>query len=203
LRQTSPVVLAFALLALATGGGCASTQQTSEADDVYHQGLAKAAGDTMGAIKIFEDGLGQYPGHIKMRFALGRLQYDTGEIQHVEERRAFAAARKAEDEGKTGDVQKLDREIQDRHAKALPFYRACRENLKIVVSKDDDNVRLAWAYEILMRCDVFFEDYKAAVDDLEKAIDLGHPQGEKLAEWQQFLSDLKAANGPAKKLFNY
>lgn len=203
-RPSHALALAAALILCAFAGtGCASTP-SAEAEDAYHNALAKSAGDTMGAIKICEEGLTSYPSFTKMRFLLARLQYDTGEVQHLEERRAFAAARHAEEDGKTpGDVQKFEREAQDRHQKALPFYRACRENLRLVVSKEEDTIRLAWAYQLLTKCDVFFDDYKTAIEDLEKAIEVGKPQGEKLIEWQGLLGDLKSAAGGKNKPTNY
>jgi hypothetical protein len=196
-RRSRSWVVALAFLAIA-GAGCSSSQKESDADVAYRQGLARSQGDTMGAIKIFEDGLTSYPDHTRMRFALARLQYDTGEVQHIEERRAVAATRNASEEGHASDVPKLEREAQDHHAKALPFYRACRENLRLVVAKDDDSIRQGWAYELLMRCDIFFEDYKQAVDDLQKAIDRGNPQGQKLSDWQEILKQLKTLSGERK-----
>jgi tetratricopeptide (TPR) repeat protein len=197
-----PLLPALAALLLALAAGCGSSQAQSDADDVYRQGVAKSSGDTLGAMKIFEDGLTNYPNHTRMRFALARLQYDTGEVQHLEERRANAAARHAEQDGHASDVQKLEHEAQDHHAKALPYYRACRENLKLVVANDGDSARKAWAYELLMRCDIFFEDYNQAATDLEKAIDIGKPTGQKLVEYQGFMKELKDQQGTRKPAAN-
>ncbi len=191
LRTLSTV---FVLLLLLAGPGCASAPP-QEAEDKYKEGLARAQTDTQGAMKIFEEGLGTYPNHHRMRFALARLQHDTGETQHLESLRLRHVARTAEEAGKPNDAQKASREAQDARNRALPFYRAAKENLLIVAKNDPDSVRQAWAYYILAKCDVFFEDYELAVEHLEKAIDLGHPAGQQLGQWQEMLASLKKEAG--------
>ncbi|MBI3724777.1 tetratricopeptide repeat protein [bacterium] len=178
--------------------GCSSSQ--TEADEVYRSGVAKSQGDTQGAIKIFEDGLSAYPNHHRMRFALARLYYDTGETEHLEERRAHLEGKKRQEEGKQADAQALEREAQDHRAKATPFYKNCRDHLKIVGTKDDDIVRRAWAYVILMKCDVFFDDWNQAADDLDRAIDLGtnHLPPQKLNEWKDYLRQLQQETSTKK-----
>jgi tetratricopeptide (TPR) repeat protein len=170
--------------------GCAA-KPSADSDETYKRGLSVANSDTAGAIKIFEDGLQADPRHYRMRFALARLQYDTGETQFLAERDAVRAARDFEENHKTADVQKAQHEAQDRHEKAFPFYRAARENLQIVVEKDQDDARKAWASELLMKCDMFFEDFDSAVIHLDKAIELGHPTGAKRLQMEEFLTELK------------
>jgi tetratricopeptide (TPR) repeat protein len=192
-----PLRTFFALAVLVALAGCAST--SPEADDTYRKGLSLANSDTAGAIKIFEDGVASYPKHNRMRFALARLQYDTGETQHLAERDAMALARTCQDQKRVQEAQKAERDAQDRHQKALPFYRAARENLKIVAENDPDEARDAWAYELLMKCDVFFEEYDTAADHLKKAIDMGRPSGAKLSAMQQYLAELRKESGRRDK----
>jgi tetratricopeptide (TPR) repeat protein len=180
----------FALALLTVSLGCAS-QSTPESEDAYRRGLSVANSDTAGAIKIFEDGLAADPKHHRMRFALARLQYDTGENQWLAERDAAQVAKRLEDDRKTADAAKARKEEQDRHQKALPFLRAARENLIVVIDNDTDQSRRAWAYLLCAKCDVFFEEFDKAADHLQKAIDLGRPTGAKLAQMQEFLASLK------------
>lgn len=192
--REEPLRTFFAVALLAVSVGCSSASST-DSDDAYRRGLSVANSDTAGAIKIFEEGLAADPKHTRMRFALARLQYDTGETQHLAERDALNVARALDEQHKTADAQKATREAQDRHQKALPFYRAARENLAIVADNDSDDARKAWAYELMMKCDVFFEEWSEAVTHLDKAIKLGKPQGAKLAAMQDFLADLKKQGG--------
>jgi hypothetical protein len=180
----------FAVALIAVSVGCAS-KPTPESEDAYRRGLSVANSDTAGAMKIFEEGLAGDPKHYRMRFALARLQYDTGETQWLAERDASQAARRAEDDRKAAEVTKAQRESGDRHQKALPFMRAARENLTVVIDNDLDQARRAWAYLLCAKCDVFFDDYDKASDHLQKAIDLGRPTGAKLAQMQEFLASLK------------
>ncbi len=192
-----PLRTFFTLALLAALAGCASS--SPEADDTYRKGLSLANSDTAGAIKIFEEGVGQYPKHHRMRFALARLQYDTGETQHLAERDAIALARTCQDQKRPQEAQKAERDAQDRHQKALPFYRAARENLRIVAENDPDEAREAWAYELLMKCDVFFEEYDVAADHLKRAIEMGRPSGAKLSAMQQYLAELRKENSRHEK----
>ncbi len=180
----------FAVALLAVSLGCASAP-TPESEDAYRRGLSVANSDTAGAIKIFEDGLQGDPKHHRMRFALARLQYDTGETQWLAERDAAQVARRLEDDRKTADAAKAHREGQDRHQKAVPFIRAARENLTVVIDNDTDTSRRAWAYLIVSKCDIFFDEFDKAADHLQKAIDLGRPTGAKLAAMKDFLATLK------------
>lgn len=171
--------------------GCSSNKPSPESEDTYRKGLSVANSDTAGAIKIFEDGLQADPRHHRMRFALARLQYDTGETQWIAERDASAAARRLDEDHKSSDAGKAKHEAQDRHQKALPFMRAARENLNVVIENDTDQPRRAWAYELVMKCDVFFDEFDKAAEHLQKAIDLGRPTGARLASMQEFLASLK------------
>jgi len=184
----------FALAFLIASLGCSSSG-SADSDETYRKGLSLANSDTAGAIKIFEDGLQADPRHTRMRFALARLQFDTGETQHIAERDAVTLARTYDEQKKAAEAQKAQREAQDRHQKAIPFYRAARENLTIVSENDNDQIRQAWAYELIMKCDVFFEEYDVATKHLQKAIDLGHPTGARLVAMQEFLVQLKGESG--------
>ena len=188
-RHLGALALGAALSLL--GAGCASSQP-AEAEEIYKDGQSKAQTDSQGAIKAYEAGLVNYPNHTRMRFALAQLQYEQGEVQHLEQLRLKAAARRFEDEGKTSDSQKTLRDAEDRKTKALPFYRAARDNFQIVAEHDSADLRRAWAYQLLVKCDVFFEDYEAAADHMDKAIDLGKPTGQKLAQYKEFQGSLKA-----------
>lgn len=180
----------FAVTLLALAVGC-SSKPTPESEDAYRRGLSVANSDTPGAIKIFEEGLQGDPKHHRMRFALARLQYDTGETQWLAERDAAQVARRLQDDRKTADAAKASHEAQDRHQKGLPFMRAARENLIVVIDNDTDQSRRAWAYELCMKCDIFFDDYEKATEHLQKAIDLGRPTGAKLSQMKDFLASLK------------
>jgi hypothetical protein len=185
-----PLRTFFAVALIALAAGCASPP-SAESEDTYRKALSMANSDTPGAIKLCEDGLQAEPKHHKMRFLLARLQYDTGETQWLAERDAATAARRFEEEKRPPEVAKATKEAQDRHQRALPFVRAARENLLIVIENDTEQARRAWAYEICMKCDVFFEEYDKASQHLQKAIDLGRPTGPRLAQMNEFLASLK------------
>jgi tetratricopeptide (TPR) repeat protein len=184
----------LAVLVLATWPaivGCASTGPQA-GDEEFQAGLQRAEkGDVQGAVKALEEGVQQYPNHLRMRFGLARLQYENGEKLHLEELNARLAASKLEEENRKGDASKYLREANDLHSKASPHYRAARENLKTVAQKTGDDIRAGWAYFLLMRCDVFFEDWDQGAEHLEKAIDKGKPTGSLLAQWQEFQRQLK------------
>jgi hypothetical protein len=184
----------LALLVLAAAallGGCASGPQAG--DDEYRAAIAMAdKGDTPGAIKALEEGYAQFPKHIRMCFALARLQYETGERYHQDELNAKFAAAKLEDEGRKGEAQKYTRDAADLRAKAVPWYRGARENLKSVVAKTSDDTRAGWAYYLLMRIDVFFEEWEQALEDMERAMEKGKPQGALSAQWQDYQRQLKS-----------
>lgn len=185
MRLAAVVLLAVALL-----GGCANGPQAG--DDEYRAALAMAdKGDTQGAIKALDEGYNQYPKHIRMCFALARLQYETGERYHQDELNSKFAAAKLDDENRKGEAQKYAREAIDLHAKAVPWYRAAREHLKTVVSKTGDDTRAGWAYYLLMRCDVFFEEWEQAVEDMDRAIEKGKPTGALAAQWSDFQKQIK------------
>lgn len=181
----------FALALIALAAGCVSSPPSAESEDTYKKALSVANSDTPGAIKLCEDGLQQDAKHHRMRFLLARLQYDTGETQWLAERDAAGAGRRFEEEKRAPEVAKATKEAQDRHQRALPFIRAARENLLIVIENDTEQARRAWAYEICMKCDIFFEEYDKASLHLQKAIDLGRPTGPRLAQMNEFLASLK------------
>jgi hypothetical protein len=159
-------------------------------------------GDTPGAIKALEEGYAQYPKHLRMCFALGRLQYETGERYHQDELGAKLAAAKLDDEGRKGESQKYTHDAADLRAKAVPWYRGARENLKTVASKTSDDARAGWAYYLLMRTDVFFEDWEQALEDMDRAIEKGKPQGALAAQWQDFHKQLKCQADRKKRSKN-
>jgi hypothetical protein len=169
--------------------GCASS---SAGEDEYHAGLQLAEkGDVAGAMRALEEGVVSFPSHLRMRFALARLQYESGEKLHLQELNARQGATKLEDDGKKAEAQKFVRDANDLHTKATPFYRSAHDNLKIVATKTGDDTRAGWAYYLLMRCDVFFQDWEPAQDDLEKAIDKGKPVGSQQAQWQDYMRVIK------------
>jgi tetratricopeptide (TPR) repeat protein len=192
LRTLSPLIFGALLAVVTLGGtGCSSQQQQADADEIDKRAVLTAQTDTQGAMQIWEEGLKAHPNNLKMRFHLGRIQYDTGEIQFIEERHCSRDARLLEDDGKLGEAQKKTAESRDRHAKGLPFYRAARDNLAIVAAKEPDSGRVAWTCYILAKCDIFFEDYDSASTHLDRAIELGHLTGSQLATWKEYLAEIK------------
>ena len=81
-------------------------------------------------------------------------------------------------------------------AGATPYYKAARSNLLIVVDDEPDDQRIAWAYYLLMRCSVFFQDWGDAHEEIEQAIVIGRPTGALLAQWREFQALLREKLGP-------
>lgn len=187
------------ILALALLAGCSSTEEDETGNATFRKGLQLAeAGDVAGAIRAFEAGVGEHPGHTRMRFELARLQYESGEAHHTRERRAIVAGAGYMEIGQRDQALANQREANEARAKATPYYQAARDNLRVVVDDESDPQLCGWAYYLLMRVDVFFEDWEAAVLDCEKAIELGKPTGHKLAqmrEYQQGLKDRRGVHG--------
>jgi hypothetical protein len=182
---------AWALALGALLGGCASAD-SAEGNDVFEHGLKQAeGGDVEGAIRTLGGGVSQYPDHTRMRFELARLQYETGEAWHVRERQAIRAAARFAEDGKRDEASANRREANEMRAKATPNYQAARDNLRVVVDDESDEHRTAWAYFLLCRVDVFFEDWEAAVHDMDKAIELGKPTGQQLAQMREYQQGLK------------
>lgn len=187
---TSIVTLAALLL-----GGCASAEDRP-GNDIFAAGLRQAEqGNLEAAIRTLSNGVAQYPDHTRMRFELARLQYETGEAHHLRERAAALAGARFAEQGRREEALANRREANEHRAKATPHYQAARENLRVVVDDESDPHLAAWAYYLLMRTNIFFEDWEAAARDIERAIELGKPTGPQLAQWRQFQQGLKERAG--------
>jgi tetratricopeptide (TPR) repeat protein len=187
------VQLGLALVALA--GGCASTEDAG-ANAKFKEGLAQAeAGNVEAAIRTLGNGVAEYPDHTRMRFELARLQYETGEAHHIRERQAVRAGARFAEQGRRDEALANRREANDHRAKATPHIQAARENLKIVVDDESDAHLQAWGYYLLMRTNIFFEDWEAAAHDIERAIERGKPTGPLLAQWREYQTGLRDRAG--------
>jgi tetratricopeptide (TPR) repeat protein len=182
---------ALLLGAVLLGAGCASGEEV-DADAAYKEGIKLAEdGNVAAAIASLQKGVDANPGHTRMRFELARLQYESGEGHHQRERQYMRRAAQFMDKGRRQEALGAKREAGSARSKALPYYNAARENLKIVVDEELDERRAAWGYYLLMRTDVFFEDYEAAYTHIEQAIVLGRPTGPLLAQWREYQAGLK------------
>ncbi len=183
------------LVAAAALTGCASTED-AEGNSVFSAGLKQAEqGNVEAAIRTLSNGVSQYPDHTRMRFELARLQYETGESHHLRERQAVRAGARFAEQGRREEALANRREANEHRAKATPHYQAARENLRVVVDDESDEHLAGWAYYVLMRTDVFFEDWEAAAKDIERAIELGKPTGPLLAQWRQYQQGVKERAG--------
>lgn len=186
---TSIIVLAALLT------GCASLEDQA-GNDVFAAGLKQAEqGNVDAAIRTLSNGVSQYPDHTRMRFELARLQYETGEAHHLRERQAVRAGARFAEQGRREEAVANRREANEHRAKATPHYQAARENLRVVVDDESDPHLAAWAHYVLMRTDIFFEDWEAAALDIERAIELGKPTGPLLAQWRQYQQGIKERAG--------
>ncbi len=186
-----PARAAFLLLALLLGPGCLLAPP-EEANGVFRVGLEQAeAGDTEAAIKTLQDGVSQYPTHLRMRFELARLQFDSGELHHAKERAAMLRAAASEEKGSLDEAKAQRSEAGKHRARALPFYQAARENLLYVTDHEDDDAQLGWAFYLLSRTLIFFEDWVGAHDALDRAIEHGKPPSSKLARWREYQAGLR------------
>lgn len=180
-------LLALAALALM---GCASSGTAG--NDVFEKGLREAeAGRVEAAIKTLSDGVKSHPGHWRMRFELGRLQYESGEAFHLDERRALRQSEEFLLQGEREKARANRRRASDLRAKATPYYQAARENLRIVVTEVEDEHKVAWASYILMRVDIFFEDWERAQEDIRRAIELGKPTGPQLRQFREYEAGIR------------
>ena len=192
LRAYVPLLLAVLILG---STGCASMTPASE--KIFKLGLEQAeSGNVMQALKTLRKGVVAHSGHVRMRFELARLQYETGESHHLRERQAMRKAARFLERGKREEALSRRRAANESRAKATPYYQAAKENLTIVVDDEAEERRVAWGYYLLMRVDVFFEDYEAAYEDIEQAILLGRPTGPLLAQWREYQAGLRERLGP-------
>lgn len=190
IRRTARLVLVAALLT-----GCASVED-QEGNDVFAAGLKQAEqGNVDAAIRTLSNGVSQYPDHTRMRFELARLQYETGEAHHLRERQAVRAGARFAEQGRREEALANRREANEHRAKATPHYQAARENLRVVVDDESDEHLAGWAYYVLMRTDIFFEDWETAAQDIQRAIELGKPTGPLLAQWREYQQGLKERAG--------
>lgn len=195
LRRAWPLLLGVLVLGSA---GCASSPLAGE--KIFKTGLEQAeSGNVKEAMKTLEKGVSAHPDHVAMRFELARLQYETGESHHLIERQSMRKAARFLERGKREEALSNRRKANEGRAKATPFYRAAKDNLSIVVEEEDDELRAAWGYYLLMRVEVFFENYEAAHDDIEQAILLGHPTGPLLAQWREYQAGLREKLGPTSR----
>ena len=183
--------------ALLGAAGCAFAPP-EEADEVFRAGIEQAkSGAVDRALKTLRDGVAAYPGHTRMRFELARLQYETGEPHHVLERQAIQDAVALAERGDRERSGAHRRQAETHRGRALPHYRAARENLRVVVDAERDAERLAWANFLLLRVAVFFEDWEEALEASEEAIEQGRLSGARLAQWREYQSGLRDKLGRA------
>lgn len=189
LRRTAAIALTLAVL-----GGCASTDGAG--NDSFKAALEQAEkGNVDQAIKMLTAGVAQFPDHTRMRFELARLQYETGEAHHIRERQAMRASARFAEQGRRDEALAQRRQGNEHRAKATPHYQAARENLRVCVDDESDGHLCGWAYYLLMRTDVFFEDWENALHDIERAIEMGKPTGPLLAQWREYQQGLKDRAG--------
>jgi tetratricopeptide (TPR) repeat protein len=190
LRLTRPSLGSALLTLLLCGPGCATA--TTAGRDVLLQGVAHAeAGNIEAAIVTLEGGVESYPNNVTMRFALSRLQYEMGEVHHLNERQARRQAEVFMQRGEREAAITNLRVGTEHRARATPYYQSARENLREVIALESDDHKLAWASYLLMKCDVFFEDYEEAYLNLSKAIELGRPTGSQLSQWREYQAALR------------
>ncbi len=189
-------LLALLLLPLSLAGGCASTDLT-EGNDVFQRGVSEAEGGDVGqAIRTLSGGVRDHPQHVRMRFTLARLQFETGEAAHRQERAALREAARFAEAGQREQAQTSRKAAAEHRGRATPHYQAARENLRVVVSDAEDDHQAGWAHLLLMRTAVFFEDWDAGAEHLEKAIELGQVTGQRAAQWRTFQSSMRERAKP-------
>jgi tetratricopeptide (TPR) repeat protein len=188
-----PRLLVLYLLILATLGGCASTDSGSK---IYEQGLRQAEeGNLDGAIQTLKKGAASYPENARILLELARLQMEKGQPFHLLEREQMRAYSAQLEAGEITPAQEALRAANVARSKAVPWYTAARENLELVVDNEENPERLAWGSMLAMKAAVFFEDWPAAYDHLSRAIDKGHPTGQRLATWRDYQAALKEKVG--------
>lgn len=194
-RLAGAVVQLGLALVVVVAGGCASTEDEG-ANGIFKRGLAEAeAGNVEAAIRTLNQGVGEYPRHTRMRFELSRLQYETGEAHHIRERQAVRAGARFAEQQRREEALSERRNAADHRAKATPHMQAARDNLKIVTDDESDAHLQGWGYYLLMRVDIFFEDWEAAAKDIERAIERGKPTGPLLAQWREYQTGLRDRAG--------
>lgn len=189
IRRARPLLTLLLLLAPLLVSGCAATG----GNDIFEAGLKKAeAGDVNGAIDTLSEGAQQFPGNVPMRFELARLQYEVGESYHVKERKAIRdAARFLEQPDGRDEALANQRKANELRAKATPYYQAARDNLDYVRDHEGDDHRNGWANLLLMRVNLFFADYEAAAENMQRAIELMKPTGPQLSQWREFQAGIR------------
>lgn len=192
-RLALALVVALPAAVAPLAAGCASVDpEEAAASGVLQAGIRQAeAGDVDGAIRTLSNGVQQEPSNIIMRFELARLQYEVGEASHLKERRALRAAATFGEQGRRDEAQANRREANEHRARATPYYTAARDNLRVVCDTEPDHRRIAWAFFLLMRCDLFFEDWEEALEHIQRAIQHGRPTGPLLTQWRDFETGLK------------
>ena len=134
-----------------------------------------------------------------MRFELARLEYEKGELFHLQELKANRKSADFRERGKSEEAKSRQREANKQRAKATPYYRRAQKHLESVVDAEDDEQRAGWAFFLLMRIHLFFENWEDAYDTLEQAILLGNPTGPKLAQMREYQAGLRQKVGPAPR----
>ncbi|MCA8923251.1 MAG: hypothetical protein KDD82_15655 [Planctomycetes bacterium] len=178
--------------ALVVGLGCGCSSVDPAANEVYERGLGQAEeGNILAAVKTLSEGSEQYSGHMPMRFALGRLQFELGEAEHVRERQARRTAKRLIAAGQRKEALAAAREANSLRQKALPYYERARENLTTVADRGDSDRQRGWAYYVLIRVHVFFEDWEAANYAIDQAINLRKPPGALYAKWREFQAQIR------------
>ncbi len=196
MSRLAPLLLSVLLLS-GSGLSFLGCSTSEEVQDERAQAIAPAmrqaeAGDIDGAIRSLRGVVEGDASNLRARFELARLQYEVGEASHFKERRATRAAATFAEQDRDEEETANRREATEHHARAQPFYTAARDNLRLVVESEPDHHRIAWAYYLLMRCDLFFEEWESALDNIRAAIRHGKPTGPLLAQWKDFEQGLMA-----------
>lgn len=190
MRNYSRALGLLGALLVGLGGGCSSVDPA--ANDVYERGVQQAEeGNIVAAISILQDGANSHPDHTPMRFALGRLQYELGEAEHVREREARRLAKRLIATGQRQEALAATREANAFRQKAMPYYEEARQNLDEVADHGDSDRQRGWAYYVLIRVHVFFEDWEAVDYAIDQAINLRKPPGALYAKWREFQAEVR------------
>lgn len=177
---------------LVVGLSCGCSSVDPAANEIYERGVDQAEnGNVSGAITILSGGAESHPDHMPMRMALGRLQYELGEAEHIREREARRLAKRLIATGQRQEALGATREANAFRQEALPYYEDARTHLDAVADHGDSDKQRGWAYYLLIRVHVFFEDWEAVNYAIDQAINLRKPPGALLAKWREFQAEVR------------